>query len=139
LAERLAQLGSVQILSSDKLRARVYEKLFNVVAADRNTADLLILDATFFKKELRRQIKTLAQAEKVITVHVDCPLALALRRNRVRQPKNVFHRMEPPNHSTLRINTAMTTAADAAAKIFRFNLHEGAISDKRPPPCGAAR
>jgi hypothetical protein len=26
--------------------------------------------------------------------------------------------MEPPNHSTLRINAAMTTAADAAAKIF---------------------
>ncbi len=118
-------MGSVQILSSDKLRSPIYKKIFNALAADHKTADLLILDATFFKKELRRQIKTLAQAEKVITVHVDCPLELALRRNRVRQPNVsenavhiVFYRMEPPNNPTLRINTAMTMAADAAAKIF---------------------
>jgi adenylylsulfate kinase-like enzyme len=134
LAERLAALGSVQILSSDKLRAPVYKKIFDALAPDRRTADLIILDATFFKKELERQVKTLAQAEKGITVYLDCPLQVALQRSRERQPNIsakavhiVFHRMEPPNNPTVQIDTATTTPADAAAKIF-----EG-VSTRRTP------
>jgi adenylylsulfate kinase-like enzyme len=131
LAERLAQLGTVQILSSDKLRAPVYQKIFTALAPERRTADLLILDATFFKKELRRQAKTLAQPERAITVYLDCPLQVARQRNRARQPNIseravhiVFHRMEPPNHPTLRIDTATTTPADAAAQIFELVKNE---------------
>jgi adenylylsulfate kinase-like enzyme len=127
LAERLAELGSVQILSSDKLRPPVYRKFFNALAQDRKRTDFLIFDATFYKEEWRRQVKALAQAEKVVTVFFDCPLEVALQRNRERQ-RNIsekalhimFHRMEPPKNPTIRIDTTTTTGAEAAAKIFEL-------------------
>jgi adenylylsulfate kinase-like enzyme len=127
LAERLAEVGKTQVLSSDKLRAPVYKKILKALAPENRTADLIILDATFFKRELRRQVKTFAEAEKVLTVYLDCPLQTALQRNRTRQPNIseravhiVYHRMEPPNHPTIRIDSATTTAADAAAQVFEL-------------------
>jgi len=127
LAARLAELGDVRILSSDNLRAPVYKKIFDAIAAGRKPGELLILDATFFQKELRRQVKILAQSENVIRVYLDCPLEVALQRNRARRPnisekavRVVFHRMEPPAHPSLRIDTAAISAAGAAARIFEF-------------------
>jgi len=125
LAERLARVGRVELLSSDNLRAPVYKKIFRAIAADRDPADVLILDATFFKKELRREVKSRARSEKVLTIYLDCPLEVALERNRSRQPNIsekalhiMFRCMEPPRHPTLRIETATTTADDAAGKIY---------------------
>jgi adenylylsulfate kinase-like enzyme len=133
LAERLAPLGKIQILSSDKLRAQVYKKILRAIAPENRTADLLILDATFFKRELRRQVKTQAEAENVVTVYLDCPLPVALQRNRVRQPNIsdkavhiVFHRMEPPKNPTLKIDTATTMPAEAAATIFELVKNQSA-------------
>jgi adenylylsulfate kinase-like enzyme len=136
LAERLVELGSVQVLTSDKLRAPVYKKIFNALAPERRRADLLILDATFFSKELRRQIKALAQPERVITVYLHCPLQVALERNRARQPNIsekalyiVYHRMEPPTDPTLRIDTATTTPTEAAAQIFEAVKNQSALAN----------
>lgn len=127
LAERLSGPGNVQVLSSDKLRAPVYKKILKAIAPENRTADLLVLDATFFKRELRRQVKALAGAERVVTVYLDCPLQVALERNRARQPNIsekavhiVFHRMEPPNSPTIKIDTAITAPVEAAAKIFEL-------------------
>src|SRR5207249_8019047 len=74
VAERLATLGQVQLLSSDKLKAPVYRKLFRALAPDEKRAEFLILDATFYKKESRRQVRALARGEKVVTVYLDCSL-----------------------------------------------------------------
>jgi predicted kinase len=66
LAERLAHLGRVQVLSSDKLKRPVYAKFFKLLAPDQKRADFLIFDATFYKKEWRQQVKSLAQGEEVV-------------------------------------------------------------------------
>jgi adenylylsulfate kinase-like enzyme len=130
LARRLAASGKVQTLRSDELTPPVYKKIFKAVAAARDQKNLLILDATFFKKELRRQIKLLAQGEKVITVYVDCPIDVARQRNRARQSNIsekalhiMAHRMEPPKNPTLRIDSAKTGPTDAAAEIFDLVLN----------------
>jgi adenylylsulfate kinase-like enzyme len=127
VAERLATLGQVQLLSSDELKAPVYRKLFRALAPDEKRAEFLILDATFYKKESRRQVRALARGEKVVTVYLDCSLEVALQRNRTRQPNIseravhiIFHQMEPPENPSLRIDTATTSAADAAGKIGEF-------------------
>jgi len=127
LAERLAALGSVQLLSSDELKSPVYRKLFSALARERRTASFVILDATFYKKEWRRQVRALAGNEDVITVYIHCPIDVAVRRNRARQPQIservihiMRHRMEPPAHPTVAIDTATTAPADAAEKIFQW-------------------
>jgi adenylylsulfate kinase-like enzyme len=131
LAERLADLGRVQVLSSDKLRGPVYRKFFNMLAPGQKRADFLIFDATFYKKEWRQQVEFLAQGETVVTVYLDCPLQVALDRNRQRQPNIsekavhiMFHKMERPENPTIRIDTTTMTATDAAAKIFEFIQEE---------------
>ena len=115
------------MLSSDKLRAPVYRKFFKALGADSKRAEFLIFDATFYKKEWREQIQTLARDEQVITVYLDCPLELALQRNKKRQPNIpekavhiIFRQMEPPEGPTLKIATGKVTASDAAKKIFEL-------------------
>ena len=78
LAERLTVLGQTQLLSSDKLRPPVYKKLFRALATNEKRADFVILDATFYKREWRQQVRALARSEKVITVYLECPLSTAL-------------------------------------------------------------
>jgi adenylylsulfate kinase-like enzyme len=132
LANRLAALGQVRILSSDKLRPPVYQKFFRALAPDQTRPDFLILDATFYKEKWREQVRSLAQGEELITVYLDCPLEVTLQRNRTRQPNIsekamhiIFHQMRPPENPNLRIDTATSTAIDATAKIFEF------IADQR--------
>lgn len=127
LAQRVTALGSVERLTSDKLRPPVYRKLFRTLAANEKRADFLILDATFYKKEWRQRVRALAGSEKIITVYLACPLSIALDRNRARQPNIpdkaihiIFHKIEPPQNPTLQIDTAMTSAVQAAAEIFEF-------------------
>jgi predicted kinase len=127
LAERLAGLGPVQLLSSDDLKSPVYAKIFRALAPQRRSAPFVILDATFYKREWRRQVRALAGNEDVMTVYIHCPIDVAVQRNRARQPRvaeRVIHimrrRMEPPAHPTVAIDTAATTPAEAAEKIFRL-------------------
>jgi adenylylsulfate kinase-like enzyme len=125
LQRQLSDLGSVQLWSSDQLRGPVYRKFLEILAPDRQRADFVILDATFYKKEWRQQVKAMTGGEQVITVYLDCSLNLALERNRQRRPNVsekalhiIFHKMERPQNPTISIDTAAITAADAAAKIL---------------------
>lgn len=127
LSKRLSDLGQVQVLSSDKLKPPVYWKLFKALAPDQRRADFLILDATFYKQEWRRQVRALAHGERVVTIYLECPLEVVLERNRKRQPNIsqkavhiIFHKMEPPKNPSMRIDTASTTAPDAATQILEF-------------------
>jgi adenylylsulfate kinase-like enzyme len=131
IAERLQQqlsgLGRVQLWSSDQLRGPVYRKFLKALAPDRERADFTLFDATFYKKEWRRQIRAAAGGEQVITVYLECSLKLALERNRERRPNVsvkalhiVFHKMERPENPPVTIDTAAMSAPDAAAKIFNF-------------------
>ncbi len=125
LAERLKALGTVQIVNSDNLRGPIYRKLLKLVLPEQRTTDFLILDATFYKREWRERINALAQPERVMLVFLDCPLDVALERNRVRDPRIsvravhiMYHRMERPDNADLVIDTTAVTPEDAAADIF---------------------
>jgi adenylylsulfate kinase-like enzyme len=127
LRKQLGGLGRVQLFSSDQLRGPVYPKFLKALDPDRERADYTVFDATFYKREWRRQVKAAAPSEQVITVYLECPLKLALERNRERGPNIsekalhiIFHKMERPENPTIAIDTAQTSAADAAAKIFNF-------------------
>ncbi|HWO43265.1 MAG TPA: adenylyl-sulfate kinase [Candidatus Eisenbacteria bacterium] len=131
LADRLApQVDRVRLLSSDNLRAPVYKRIFRAVSG-RDPAEILILDATFFKKELRSEVKARARPDTVLKIYIDCPLEIALQRNRERHPsisekalRIMFHRMEPPDHPTIRIDAARTSPEAAVAKICDLMKNE---------------
>jgi adenylylsulfate kinase-like enzyme len=132
LAKRLAVLGRVQVFSSDKLRGPVYRKFFKILAADQGRADFTVFDATFYKKAWREQMSALARGEKIVTVYLDCPLAIARERNKQRQPhisekalNIIFRQMEAPEKPSILVDSGTTTATDAAAKIFEL------IQDRR--------
>jgi tRNA uridine 5-carbamoylmethylation protein Kti12 len=125
LAARLGDLGRVQLVSSDKLKGPVYRKMLKTLGPDQRRAEFVIFDGTFYKKAWREQVEALAHDEKIITVYLECALGIALERNRQRRPNIsekalhiVFHRMEPPECPTIKIDTANVPARDAAATIF---------------------
>jgi adenylylsulfate kinase-like enzyme len=127
LRDQLSGLGRVQLLSSDQLRGPVYRKFLKALAPNHERADFVVFDATFYKKEWRQQLRALAGDELVITVYLECPLNLALERNRQRRPNVtekalhiIFHKMQRPENPTITIDTAATSPAEAARKIFNF-------------------
>ena len=138
LARRLGALGRVKALSSDRLKAPVYRRMFKILEAGRGDEDFLILDATFYKKEWRDKVATLAAGEAVVTVALDCPRDVALARNRERRPNIseralhiVYHRMEPPESPDLKIDTASASAEEAAERIFNFVTALGQRAEAR--------
>jgi adenylylsulfate kinase-like enzyme len=127
LAERLKALGTVQLVNSDRLRGPIYRNLLKLAAPEQRAADFLILDATFYKREWREQIKAIAQPEKTIVVFLESPLNVALERNRIRDPKIsvravhiMYHRMERPEDADLVIDTTMINPEAAAERIFEI-------------------
>lgn len=127
LAKNLAALGTVQIVSSDKLKGPVYQKIFRTLALDEKRADFVILDATFYKKEWRKQVRALARDKKVVTVSLDCPLSVALARNKKRRLNitdravHIIHRrMEPPDCPEIELDTSTISPADAVRKILEY-------------------
>jgi len=137
LATRLSATGRVKLLTSDRMKPPVYRRLFQALKAGRGEGDFFILDATFYKKEWRDRVAELAAGETVVTVYLHCPRELALQRNRERRPNIseralhiVYHRMEPPDHPDLAIDTSKTTPEQAAELICRrLRAHETRASD----------
>jgi len=118
-------MGRVRLLSSDRLKSPVYRRIFKTLESERGQEDFLILDATFYKREWRERIEALAGEEKVLTIYLHCPRELAVKRNQQRQLKIseralhiVYHRMQPPEHPSLAIDTATTTPDAAAERVF---------------------
>jgi tRNA uridine 5-carbamoylmethylation protein Kti12 len=127
LAGRLAALGRVKILTSDRLKPPVYRRMFEALEARRGDEGFLILDATFYKKEWRERVAELAKGEPLTIVYLNCPREMALERNRKRQQNIsdralhiVYHRMEPPDNPDLTIDTSRTPPQDAAELILSF-------------------
>ncbi|HEY1372288.1 MAG TPA: ATP-binding protein [Candidatus Binatia bacterium] len=127
LAERLAALGGVKILTSDRLKPPVYRRMFEALETRRSDGDFLILDATFYKKEWRERVAELAKGEPLMIVYFHCPRELALQRNRERRQNIseralhiVYHRMEAPENPHLAIDTSTTAQQEAAELILSF-------------------
>ena len=139
LVAQLAAIGEVKLLSSDRLRPPVYRRIFKTLETERGGAEYILLDATFYKKEWRDRVGALAAGDRVVTVYVDCPREVALKRNRERRPNIaeralhiVYHRMEPPAAPDLTIDTAVTSAEIAARRIFNFVIAANDRREQRP-------
>lgn len=135
LAARLATLGRVKILSSDRLKPPVYRRIFKTLESERGGEDFLILDATFYKKQWRERVEALARDERVLTIYIECRRELAVKRNRERRPNIaeralhiVYHRMQPPESPDLKIDTESTSPEAAAERIFDLVT----ASERRP-------
>lgn len=127
VAKKLARQKHVRLFVSDQFRPPVYQKFFTLFRAYKKQYDVLIFDATFYKKRWRDYLKQLAGAEKTIIVFIKCALATALERNRRRTPhvpekaiRIITHQLEAPVHPDLIIDTDVTSAAQAAAGISDF-------------------
>jgi len=137
LATRLSATSRVKLLTSDRMRPPVYRRMFRAIEAGLREEDFFILDATFYKKEWRDRVAELAAGETVVIVYLHCARELALQRNRERRLKIseralhiVYHRMEPPDHPDLAIDTSKTTPEQAAELICRrVRAHETHASD----------
>lgn len=131
LATRLSAIGRVKLLTSDRMKPPVYRRMFQALEAGREE-DFLILDATFYKREWRDRVAELAAGETIVTVYLHCPREIALQRNRERALRIsdralhiVYHRMEPPDHSDLTVDTSESAPGEAAELIFRrVRAHE---------------
>ena len=127
------------MLSSDRLKPPVYRRIFKTLESERGEEAFLILDATFYKKEWRERVAALAGEERVLTIFLDCPREVAVKRNRERSPNIseralhiVYHRMEPPEHPDLLIDTSTMTAEAAAARILEVIRSLAARAEQRP-------
>lgn len=127
VAERLQEIGTVQLINSDELRPPVYKKMFKAVEPRPGRAAFIILDATFSKQQQREHIEVSASGETVLTVYLECPLEVALERNRARSakiPEKALHivsrRFEPPQSPTIRIDTSAMFATAACSMIIEM-------------------
>jgi bifunctional enzyme CysN/CysC len=139
LAARLSTLTRAKVLSSDRLKSPVYRRIFKTLESERGEEEFLLLDATFYKKEWRERVAALGGAERVVTIFLDCPREVAVKRNRERRPNIteralhiVYYKMEPPENPDLRIATSTTTAEAAAERIYEWiNSNKAKVESKK--------
>jgi predicted kinase len=130
IAERLAEeLEGSSVISSDRFRRRVYDRLIREAEMRLGKARYIILDATFYREAYRRRILDLAsRRERVLTVFLDCPLETCLERNRRRSSpvperavKIIWREFERPEAPDIRIDTG-TLSIDEAVRAILFRL-----------------
>ena len=100
----------------------LYRRIFKTLESEREGEDFLILDATFYKKQWRERVEALARDERVLTIYIECPRELAVKRNRERRP-NIAERAlsliaQPPVKPLIDI----PRMAEAAQKMLKDSL-----------------
>lgn len=127
IAERLAErLEDALIISSERFKRRVYERMLGEVERRLGRQRYLILDATFYKEAYRRRIMELElKGERVITVLLECPLEICLERNRRREraiPERavriIWREFERPETPDIRIDTGTLSVEEAVRTII---------------------
>jgi predicted kinase len=127
IAERLAEeLEGSSVISSDRFRRRVYDRLVREAEVRLGRARYIILDATFYREAYRRRIMDLAsRGERVLTVFLDCPLEICLERNRrrgspvpERAVKIIWREFERPEAPDIHIDTGNLSIDEAVRAIL---------------------
>ena len=128
IAGRLrGELDDVHIISSDRFRGRVYDRILREVDAMLGKHEVLVVDATFYRKKWRERLRELASGrDRVVTVFVDCSLETCLRRNLERKdpiPDAAIHviwnEFERPEDPEFYIDTEKLGVEEAVDKILR--------------------
>ncbi|MEK7192162.1 MAG: RNA 2',3'-cyclic phosphodiesterase [Patescibacteria group bacterium] len=127
LVEHLRKQGSVKHFISDELKPPVYKKFFQILPENLGKYDFLIFDATFYKKEWREKMKQLAKGEKLLMIYLECPLQIAIQRNKKRRagiPEEAVHIMaanfEKPDRADVVIDTQKTAVSESVKKIMNY-------------------
>ena len=83
IAKRLMEvLDDAQVISSDRFRRRVYDRLMREVSERLGEHEHLLIDATFYRSVWRDRLRdVVGAADRVVTVFIDCSLDTCLRRN----------------------------------------------------------
>jgi len=125
LAKELKKKGKAKIFTSDKISGSFYRKIPRILKENLNQVDFLILDATFYKKEWRDLVKSLAKDQKVFTIYFKCPVSICLKRNKKRKagiPEKAVHimahQMEKPKKPDILINTKKVKPKEAVKMIL---------------------
>lgn len=125
LHKKLEKLGRSKLFISDDISSKVYKKISVLLKENLNKFDYIVVDATFYKREWREMVRKICGKDKVITLYIDCPLKVCLRRNKKRKnplPDKVLyiihHQMEKPRHPTLVIDAQKTTPKTAVSLIL---------------------
>jgi len=89
------------------------------------TIDYFLIDATFYKKQWRQKVRTIAGRENVLFCYLQCPLRTCIERNESRKPslpERVIHiinkEMEIPENPDVLIDTGKVGAERAVAQIL---------------------
>lgn len=120
-------LGDVHLISSDRFKGRVYERMMREVGGRLGGQEYLVVDATFYRKRWRDMLREMASHEdRVLTVLVDCSLEGCLRRNRGREnpiPEEAIHiiwrEFERSDDFDMYINTEGLGVEQAVDRILR--------------------
>ena len=127
IARRLMEeLGDAHLVSSDRFRRRVYDRVMREVSERLGGREHLLIDATFYRRAWRDRLKdVVGGADMVLTVFVDCSLETCLRRNQEREAPipeaavcMIWREFERPADPDVYVSTDETSVEGAVQKIM---------------------
>jgi adenylylsulfate kinase-like enzyme len=131
LATELEKSGRVRLVISDRISDKIYERIFKLLSENLGTVDYFLVDATFYRKEWREKVKTIAGEGNVLLCYLRCPLRTCIERNKSREPslpERAIHiiskEMEGPENPDVLIDTGKVGSERAVAQILEKLIHE---------------
>lgn len=130
LARRLEDMDlDYEILVSDDISERVYDRVFRFIEANVEETEHLIVDATFYRKKWRDGVRRIAEnsGEELITVHLHCSLESSLRRNEMREEEDqvsekaihiIYKELEKPDNPNLEFDTDETEPEKVTERVL---------------------
>ena len=130
IAEQLRErLEGVEMIVSDDIGSSRYDNIMRLVDEKIGKYDYILVDATFYKKKWREEIRTtVGSRDEVKLVYVHCSLETCIKRNKEREnsiPEKAIHiiwnKFDEPESPDVSINTD-DTPPDKAAEIILENI-----------------
>jgi adenylylsulfate kinase-like enzyme len=123
----MEELDDAHLISSDSFKRKAYDRIMREVEGRRGKQEYLVIDATFYKKRWRDNLREIAgEEEKVVTVFIECSLEACLRRNQEREtpiPEAAIHIIwkgfERPDAPDIHVNTEEFGVEQAVDKILK--------------------
>ena len=121
-------LNDAHVISSDNFRSRVYDRMLREVADKLGRHEVLILDATFYRKKWREKLRDLTSGKDlIVNVFLYCSLETCLKRNREREEaipeaavRTIWRGFEMPEDPDVYIDTGKLSVEEAVDKILKI-------------------
>ncbi|KXA92643.1 hypothetical protein AKJ64_02660 [candidate division MSBL1 archaeon SCGC-AAA259E17] len=120
LCRRLEEMDlDYELFASDEVSRKVYERVFRFLRDNVGRVENLVVDATFYKKKWREEVREIAgeDGEDLLTVHLHCSLETSLKRNDRRKEEYrvseraihiIYRELEKPDNPGLEFDTDET-------------------------------